>query len=352
MNRPHRRAAGFTLIELLVVVAIIALLISILLPALQRAREQGRITVCIANLRTIGQAANAYMLDFDDLPWALPIPYYADGRTWNAGAYTEFIWGGGMPDKRPIDWQATGESNRDSPIGCDVYRFPPRIRPMNSYLAPSVSWDTGRRDNDAGRLEFPMDLPGCFKCPSDSTVAVPTVGQQNRDLEGDLPFTTWSFWGSSYPINWYWPYYWWDGRYGLGTRVGEAMPYNKLFINIIGAGTDRQGNPIRGLGSRMLRRETGRFASEFVIFYENRLNYAMEGAAAPGMNNARAKMFKGWHKQFNYHSAAYRDGSARYVRYDTRYVWGTGWTTWPSRPWEDDWYQYNYKVPDDGTSGG
>lgn len=51
---------GFTLIELLVVVAIIALLISILLPALKGAREQAKRTYCLANVRSIGQAVEYY----------------------------------------------------------------------------------------------------------------------------------------------------------------------------------------------------------------------------------------------------------------------------------------------------
>lgn len=51
---------GFTLIELLVVVGVIALLISLLLPALARAREQGRRTACLANLHTLAQAMFMY----------------------------------------------------------------------------------------------------------------------------------------------------------------------------------------------------------------------------------------------------------------------------------------------------
>jgi len=58
-----RKRKAFTLIELLVVVAIIALLISILLPSLSRARELSKRTVCAANLRGIGQAMHIYAAD-------------------------------------------------------------------------------------------------------------------------------------------------------------------------------------------------------------------------------------------------------------------------------------------------
>ncbi len=61
---PSKR--GFTLIELLVVIAIIAILASLLLPALGRAQASGRSTACRSNLRQIGLGWELYLGDHDD----------------------------------------------------------------------------------------------------------------------------------------------------------------------------------------------------------------------------------------------------------------------------------------------
>jgi len=80
---------AFTLVELLVVISIIALLLSILLPALNKAKEQAKLAVCLSNMKQIGYAFKVYMQDNENR-----FPYNDEGGYFESGD-AEFGYGGG-----------------------------------------------------------------------------------------------------------------------------------------------------------------------------------------------------------------------------------------------------------------
>jgi prepilin-type N-terminal cleavage/methylation domain-containing protein len=79
------RRVGFTLIELLVVIAIIAVLMAILIPTLNRAREQGKRAACLSNLKQLQLAWVMYADDFDG-------KIVNGSASWDAGGENPWAW--------------------------------------------------------------------------------------------------------------------------------------------------------------------------------------------------------------------------------------------------------------------
>ena len=145
------RFSGFTLVELLVVVSIIALLISILLPSLRNAREQAKITVCLANLSGLGKASLTYSAD-DSSEHLIPVPA-TEALPDAPGA---FEWGGKSGIGQPT--QATDVTT--SLWGTAVWRGPAH-RPLNRYLYKNGfrDWNpvNGMANPGPGRINYIND---------------------------------------------------------------------------------------------------------------------------------------------------------------------------------------------------
>jgi len=148
------KRAAFTLIELLVVISIIALLISILLPALRAARESAQSISCLSNLRQMGVAIHAYAAEHED---TMPM----SGERWISSAMIDSPETGGVG----YNWMGLLHKNNRMPL--DVFICPAdefsdtitetafhastsggSISVQTSYGAPFISYGTASQVTD------------------------------------------------------------------------------------------------------------------------------------------------------------------------------------------------------------
>lgn len=136
-----KKSTGFTLIELLVVVSIIALLVSILMPSLQKAREAAKRTICQTNIKNLSYALVLYTCDHDGRiprdapianpgdPWESIEPQFIHGDYWD---FTLLQYLGGEEDPY-LEWGIT------SGQATDKYLIPRDAIPgyMKVFICPS-----------------------------------------------------------------------------------------------------------------------------------------------------------------------------------------------------------------------
>lgn len=163
------RVRGFSLIELLVAIAIIALLVSILLPALAMARAAGRQVVCMSNLHQLGIARSTYGSDFKDLiatfSWKPGGRYstFSDlNPTPGSGSFDMQFYGAGDLYSKAASYQAadiarrlTGRPHNELPAPKD---WLPHVLythlVLNDYLAQRIPEKSMICPEDSTRLRY------------------------------------------------------------------------------------------------------------------------------------------------------------------------------------------------------
>lgn len=269
-REPIRTRKAFTLIELLVVVAIIAMLISILLPALGEAREQAKVAVCLANQDQLLTAATMYLMDWND---NLPFAAFDSARGTSV-----------------CSWQYGGKTNHPDWEGQSSY-IEVQDRPLNSYI---MGTDLGPDLRDeSGEILERTEVP-VLRCPSDRysnqwRFGTTTGQRRGRSSYEDV--------GTSYHYNMH-------ALQDLDWASPESMDdwlWNR--------------NGWAKLNHRLLKSVFRKQVSTFVMFMEDPMDWSF--------NDNTQEI--GNHRKFSKHTVGFPDAHAAYIHADTRGWCGPGW---------------------------
>ncbi len=176
MLRTPRTTTGFTLVELLVVIAIIGVLMGLLFPAVQYAREASRATACLNNLRQIGLAS----LNFEGSHAAFP-----PARIYQRDYFAEgFECGGEEPSwfVRILPFMDQGHLFQRWDISLPYNMHEPEVTSavVGTYLCP-----TRRGVSDAQTPEMDLSVPVSLPCGCAGNVQILVVGGATGDYAGN-----------------------------------------------------------------------------------------------------------------------------------------------------------------------
>jgi prepilin-type N-terminal cleavage/methylation domain-containing protein/prepilin-type processing-associated H-X9-DG protein len=230
-----KRRSGFTLIELLVVIAIIAVLVGLLLPAVQKVREAASRMNCTNNLKQIGLAVHNYGSAFSKLPPAMIGPQVGSGFTFNADLFGSLVYLLPYLEQQNIYNQIVDPTTGGAP------NFDPS---SNKNKVPWYVTNGVNKGTDFQLAQLPMKG---FLCPTDNMQSSPTTQGTMIILYPYLPALT--LYGGYYPnptgdllgkTN----YVATQGALGAGGDVYPPTSSRYFYGKYVGLFTNRSKNPM------------------------------------------------------------------------------------------------------------